>query len=147
MALTKNLGSSLAVKFGTIHTYIAGGQIWMGAIVVLRLATADDKVYAAVDDVSDTYQQLVVGFAQEAAVDGGAIRVRRDGKLKCKFPSMPSSIIGRLACIKDDESVQLWSSGSTCKIVVGRISERASSTDVYVDLTDRPLRLATSLID
>jgi len=145
MALTQNIGSNLAAKFGFIQSYVAGGAIFRGATVALRLAVGDDKVYPAVDDPTDTYGQLVVGFAMEAAAgDGSTIRVRQDGKLKRKFPSMPSSVIGRLACIKDDESVQLYGSG-TCKVVVGRITEKASSTDVYVDFLDRPLRLATSL--
>lgn len=147
MALTANVGSSLAAKFGNIQSYTAGGVIWRGAIVVLRLATADDKVYAAVDDPTDTYKQLVVGFAQEAAVAEGSIRVRQDGKLKLKFAAaMPDSVIGRLACIKDDENVQLYGE-STCKVAIGRITERATSTEVYVNLVDRPTRLATSLLD
>ncbi|KKL87908.1 hypothetical protein LCGC14_1930000 [marine sediment metagenome] len=148
MALTGNLGSNLAVKFGFIQTYIAGGAIYRGATVVLRLATADDKVYAAVDDTADVYKQLVVGWAmEETTADGDTIRIRADGKMKRDFPSMPASVIGRLACIKDDESVQLWSAGSTCKAVVGRITEKPSSTTVYVNFLDRPVRLATSLTD
>ena len=147
MALTQNIGSQLRIKFGTIQQYTAGGAIFKGATVVLRLATADDKVYAAVDDTADVYNQLVVGFSQEeATADGDTIRVRRDGKLMREFPSIPSSVVGRLACIKDDESVQLFGV-ATCKVVVGRISEVISATQVYVDLTDRPIRLATSLIN
>jgi len=148
MALMTNLGSNFAAKFGNIQAYTAGAAIFRGATVVIRMATDADKVYAAVDDVTDTYNQLVVGFALEATTkDGESIRVRRDGKLKRQFPSMPVSVVGRLACIKDDESVQLWSAGSTCKAVVGRISEVANSLEVYVDLVDRPTRLSTSLID
>lgn len=146
MALTKNIGSNLACKFGYIQTYTAGAQIFRGATVALRLTTADDKVYPATDDTGDVYGQLVVGFAMEAAIAGAAIRIRQDGKLKRKFPSMPSSVIGRLACIKDDESVQLHGA-STCKAVVGRISEKPNSTEVFVDLADRPMRLATGLAD
>lgn len=147
MALSQNMGSNLAAKFGYIQTYTAGAVIYRGAIVVLRLATADDKVYAAVDDPTDAYKQLVLGFAMEAAAaDGAAIRIRQDGKFRLQFPSIPESVIGRLACIKDDESVQLWTAGSTCKVVVGRITEKAATT-VYVDLSDRPVRLATSLTD
>lgn len=146
MALTRNLGSNLAAKFGTIQKYTAGAQIYSGATVVLRLATADDKVYPATDDTSDAYQQLVLGYAMEAASEGTSIRVRQDGKLKRKFPNMPGSVIGRLACILDDESVQVYSA-DTCKVVVGRITERASSTDVFVNMVDRPVRVATSLVD
>jgi len=146
MALSANMGSNLQAKFGYIQTYVAGGVIWRGGLVILRLTTADDKVYAAVDDPADVYKQLVLGFAMEAAVADAAIRIRQDGKFRMKFPSIPSSVIGRLACIKDDESVQLWSAGSTCKVVVGRITEK-SSTHVFVNLADRPARLATSLTD
>jgi len=146
-ALTSNLGSNLAAKFGRIQAYTAGEAIFRGATVALRLNLADDKVYAAVDDPLDVRKQLVIGFAMEAAAaDGASIRVRQDGKLRRAFPSIPASVIGRLACIKDDQSVQLWSAGSTCKVVVGRITEK-SATQVFVDFTDRPARLATSLTD
>lgn len=147
MALTANMGSNLAAKFGAIQTYTAGGIIYSGGLVVLRLATADDKVYAAADDPTDALKQLVLGFAMEAAVANGAVRVRQDGKFRLNFPSMPASVIGRLACIKDDDNVQLWSAGSTCKVVVGRITEKPSTTRVFVNLADRPARLATSLTD
>jgi len=146
--LTANLGSSLTAKFGYIQTYTAGGQIWRGAVVVLRLATADDKVYRATDDPDDSLQQLVLGFAMEAAVtDGASIRVRQDGKFKLQFPGLAPeiSVIGRLACVKDDQGVQLYDAG-TCKVVVGRITEK-TLTAVFVDLGDRPARLATSLTD
>jgi len=146
MALSANMGSNLQAKFGYIQTYVAGGVIWRGGLIVLRLATADDKVYAAADDPTDTLEQLVLGFAMEAAVVDAAIRVRQDGKFRLTFPSIPASVIGRLACLKSDDSVQLWSAGSTCKVVVGRITEK-SSTHVFVDLGDRPARLATSLTD
>jgi len=147
MALTANIGVGLVVKFGTIQTYVAGAAIFKGATVVLRLTTGDDKVYAAMDDPTDVYNQLVVGFCQEeATADGDAVRIRLDGRLKRKLPSMPASVIGRLACIKVDESVQLYGAGS-CIVVVGRIREVINSTSVYVDLTDRPTRLATSLTD
>ena len=147
MALTRNVGSTQAAKFGYIQSYTAGAAIWRGAVVVLRLATADDKVYPADGtDTTDAFKQLVIGFAMEAAAaDGAAIRVRQDGRLKLKFPSIPASVIGRLACILDDESVQLYGV-STCKVVAGRITEK-SSTHVFVDLADRPMRLATSLTD
>lgn len=148
MALTKNMGSNLAAKFGYIQSYTAGAAIFRGATVVLRLVTADDKVYAAVDDTSDTYGQLVIGIAMEAAAaDGDSIRVRQDGKWKRKFPNMGGlSVIGRLACILDDESVRLYNAG-TCKAVVGRISEKPTSTEVYVDFADRPARLAALATD
>lgn len=147
MALTANMGSNLAAKFGYIQAYTAGAAIYRGATVVLRLSLTGDKVYMASNDTSDTYKELVVGWAMEAAAaDGDTIRVRQDGKLKRKFPSMPTSIIGRLACVLDNESVQLYGVG-TCKTVVGRITEKANSTEVFVNLADRPLRVATSLVD
>lgn len=147
MPLTGNMGSNLAAKFGYIQTYTAGEAIFRGALVVLRLITADDKVYAAVDDPLDVLGQLVLGFAMEAAAAANAsIRVRQDGKFRLGFPSIPTSVIGRLACIKSDNEVQLWSAGSTCKVVVGRITEK-SLEHVFVDLGDRPARLATKLTD
>jgi len=148
MALTANMGSNLAAKFGAIQTYTAGAAIYRGALVVLRLATADDKVYAAANDTTDVLKQFVLGWAMEAAAaDGDSIRIRQDGKFKLQFPSMPASVIGRLACVLDDNSVQLWSAGSTCKAIVGRITQKPSTTEVFVNLSDRPARLATSLID
>lgn len=147
MELTANLGSNLAAKFGRIQAYTAGAAIYRGATVALRLNLSDDKVYPAIDDPTDAQKQLVLGFAMEAAsTDGDSIRIRQDGKLKRSFPNIPASVIGRLACIKDDQSVQLYTAGSTCKVVVGRITEKAA-THVFVDLTDRPVRLATSLTD
>ena len=147
MALTANKGSNLQAKFGYIQTYVAGGVIWRGGLVILRLTTADDKVYAAVDDPLAVRKQLILGFSMEAAsADGNAIRIRQDGKFRLKFPSIPASVIGRLACLKSDEDVQLWSAGSTCKVVVGRITEK-SSTHVFVDLGDRPARLAEKITD
>lgn len=152
MALTANMGSNLAAKFGYIQAYTAGGVIWRGGLVVLRLATADDKVYAAVDDPDDNLQQLVLGFAMEAAVVDAAIRVRQDGKFRLEFPSIPPSVIGRLACLatpaagKTNDFVQLWGA-DTCKVVVGRITEKSGSKHVFVDLGDRPARLATTLTD
>lgn len=149
MALEKNMGSNLAVKFGYIQTYIAGGEIWRGGLVVLRLATATDMVYAAEDDPDDSLKQLVLGFAMEAAVVEAAIRVRQDGKYRLEFPSIPPSVIGRLAClatpaapIVSNDCVQLYGA-LTCKVVVGRITEKPSSTHVFVDLGDRPSRLAS----
>ena len=147
MVLTVNMGSNMAAKFGAIQTYTAGGVIYRGGLVALRLQAADDKVYAAVDDPTDAYEQLILGFAMEAAVANAAVRVRQDGKFRLDFPSMPASVLGRLACLKADDSVQLWSAGSTCKVVVGRITEKYSTTQVFVNLADRPARLATSLTD
>lgn len=157
--LETNMGSNLAAKFGYIQTYSAGEQIWRGGLVVLRLAAApngsDNKVYAAVEDVPDTYKQLVLGIAMEAAkgvVDPTVhvpVRVRQDGKFKLSFPGLKDDlekpVIGRLACVVDDNNVQLYDD-TKGNVVVGRITEK-TLTAVFVDLGDRPLRLATDLTD
>ncbi len=143
-ALSANMGSILQAKFGNIQTYDAGGTIWRGGLVVLNLV--DGKAYAAADltDNGDVTRLLVVGWAQEAAVADGEIRVRQDGKLKRNWQgSSAGKKAGRLACIYDDATVQAASTG---KVVVGRITE-VSSTFVYVDLEDRPVRIATGSYD
>lgn len=143
-ALSSNMGSILAVQFGNIQTYSAGGTIWRGGLVVLNIC--DGKAYAATDtaDNGDTTRLLVVGWAQEAAVADGEVRVRQDGKLKRKWQGgATGKLSGRLACVFDDATVQLASAG---KIVVGRITV-IGSTDVFVDLEDRPVRIATGSYD
>ncbi len=146
MALSANIGSTFAAKFGTIQTYTAGASIYRGATVVIR--QTDGLAYPAVEDIADTFKQLVVGYAQEAAETAASIRVRMDGKLRRVFSGggEPADYIGRLACVKDDESVQIYDAG-TGKTVAGRITEKISATAVYVDFTDRPIRLATSAND
>lgn len=143
-ALSANMGSNLQAKFGNIQLYDAGGTIWRGGLVVLNLV--DGKAYAATDTVDNgnVTRLLVVGWAQEKAVADGEIRVRQDGKLKLKWQgSSTGKKAGRLACVYDDATVQMASSG---KIVVGRITE-VSSTYVYVDLEDQPVRIATGSYD
>lgn len=143
-ALSANMGSILQAKFGNIQAYPAGGTIWRGGLVVLNLA--DGKAYAATDtaDNGDVTRLLVVGWAQEAAVADGEIRVRQDGKLKVKWQgSSTGKKPGRIACVFDDATVQAASSG---KVVVGRITE-VGSTYVFVDLEDRPVRIATGSYD
>lgn len=144
MALTQNIGSTFAAKFGTIQKYVAGAAIFRGATVAIR--QGDGLAYPATDDTSDTYKQLVVGYAMEAAAIGASIRVRQDGKLKRKISGSPAVVVGRLACIKDDETVQLYGALS-CKVVVGRITEAVGSIEVFVDFTNRPARLASSAND
>jgi len=142
MALTANMGTNLAAKFGNIQTYTAGAAIYRGATVALKLT--DGKVYPAEADSDDSEKYLVVGFAMEAAaVDGDEIRVRQDGKLKRGLQGV--AVAGKLACVYDDETVQVYD--STHKIIVGRINELIGSTGVYVDLEDRPARLASSEYD
>ncbi len=143
-ALSSNMGSLLLAKFGNIQTYPAGGTIWRGGLVVLNLV--DGKAYAATDtaDDGDVTRLLVVGWAQEAAVADGEVRVRQDGKLRRIWQGSSSGKKpGRLACVYDDATVQAASAG---KIVVGRLTEVGSS-DVYVDLEDRPVRIATGSYD
>ena len=151
MALSANTGSNFAAKFGEIQTYSVGASahIYRGAIVVIRLGNG--YVFPAADDTDDSDSQLVVGHAAEEADNSSGsagaktVRVRQDGKVKLAFTSVAQTDIGRLACVKDDETVQRYGSGTT-KVVVGRIVQIAvASTSVWVDFSDRPLRLATSL--
>ncbi len=143
-ALSSNMGSILLAKFGNIQTYPAGGVIWRGGLVVVNLV--DGKAYAASDtaDNGDVTRLVVVGWAQEAAVADGEVRVRQDGKLERVWQgSSAGKKPGRLACVYDDATVQAASTG---KIVVGRITE-VSTTKVYVDLEDKPVRIATGSYD
>lgn len=142
MALTQTLGSNLAAKFGSIQSYSpVGAQIYGGATVVVRLT--DGKIYPAVDDTADTHKQLVLGIALEDAAVGASVRVRQDGKFKRQLTGSPSNVIGRLACVYDDETVQLYDVAG-CKVVVGRITEWPTSIEVFVNLEDRPVRLAVT---
>lgn len=137
------MGSGFAVKYGYIQTYTAGAQIYRGATIAIRLG--DGLAYPAVDDAADTYKQVVVGFAMEDAAASAEVRVRSDGKLKRAIIGSPAVTVGRLACVYDDESVQLYSSGHD--IIVGRITEDTGGGEVYIDLLDRPARKATSAYD
>jgi len=143
-ALSKNMGSILQVKFGNIQNYVAGGTIWRGSLVVLNLV--DGLAYAATDtaDDGDVTRLLMVGFAQEKALVSEDIRVRQDGKLERTWQgSSAGKKPGRLACVYDDATVQAASAG---KVVVGRITE-VGTTKVFVDLVDRPVRIATGSYD
>jgi hypothetical protein len=143
MVLSANGGSNQAAKFGTIQTYIAGAPIFRYALVVVRLG--DSKVYPAVEDITDAYKQVVIGFATEQVTAANlAIRVRREGHYLLTLAGSPAQAIGRLACIKDDNTVQLWADDGHSYQVVGRITEKPDAVSVYVDLLDRPQRLATS---
>jgi hypothetical protein len=146
MALTANVGSSLEMKFGTIQAYELGVDaiIYRGALVVVRQTTG--LAHAAIRDTADAYKQVFVGVALEAktyVAAGDLVRVRLDGKLKCKWQG-GTAYVGRLACLFDDETVQPYSTEES-NVIVGRITEVLSSgTEVYVDLLDRPGRVATS---
>ncbi len=141
-ALSSNMGSLLASKFGNIQAYVAGGTIYRGSLVSLNLT--DGLAYAAVLDGDDSEKYLVSGWAQEAASAGDVIRVRQDGKLQRIWQgSSAGKLPGALACVYDDATVQAAANGL---IVVGRITE-ISATKVFVNLEDRPLRLATGSYD
>jgi len=163
MALAANIGSNFAAKFGQIQAYpvALGVTIYRGATVVIHGA-GDSEGYAgpATDDTADTLKQIVVGIAEEkkdnsaSAVNGQdsdgktiTVRVRQDGKVKRKFPSNLPACVGKLACVKDDETVQLYVDGTECNTVVGRITEQSGSQNVFVNFDDRPMRLATGLND
>jgi hypothetical protein len=146
MALTANVGSTLEMKFGTIQAYElgVGAIIYRGALVAIRLTTG--KVHPAVRNETDDLKQVFIGVALEAktyVAAGDLVRVRLDGKLKCKWTGGPA-IVGHLACLFDDETVQpyLVTEGN---VIVGRITEVLNSgTEVFVDLLDHPGRVATS---
>lgn len=141
MALSANRGSTTDEKFGTIFTYTVGEKIWRGAVVVLRLATG--LAHPAVEDPSDTHKQLVVGWAYEEAEIGATVRIRNGARYKLKFEGEP--IVGQMACVKDDETVQPYGA-LTGHVAVGRITE-VSGTDVYIDFDSKLSRLVTSIYD
>ena len=144
--LTTNAGSNFSVKPGYIQAYPAGSiKIWRGALVVLRLT--DNLLYPAVNDPTDVYKQIVRGYAMEASTTGSTVRLRGDGKLLMKF--MGANIagsLGKIVCVYDDETCQLWSA-SGCKVAIGRVDQIVGYDSVYVNLMDRPARLATSIYD
>lgn len=152
-ALTANLGSTHGAKFGTIQTYkvAAGEHIYRYATVVIK--QSDGYLYAAVEDTSDAEKQIVVGFSLEegdnsSGINGAkSVRARLEGRLRRNFDgSATQADIGSLACIKDDQTVQRYGA-LTGKIVLGRISEVIDGNTVFVNLLDKPLRLATSAND
>ena len=152
MALTAAIGSTLTVSYGKIRAYTmsaASNKIWGGATVVVNLAGANEG-YAgpAVDDPDDSEKQLVVGWAQETKTGaaGAVVRVRIDGHLKRNAVGADQTWVGKFACVKDDETVQLYGDATT-QVVVGRIVKVISTTKVLVNFSDRPMRLATSAED
>ena len=150
MALSADIGSTQQAKFGNIQAYtigtINGSKIWRGALVAVRLE--EGLIYPAIDDPSDTYKQQIVGFSMERGEEAGKkLRVRQDGRYLLKFPGCDQTCVGKLALLKDDETVQTYLEGVT-KVIVGRIVEMyIEGESVYVDMTDRPRRLAESLYD
>ena len=162
MALTANIGSQHAAKYGEIQTYpvAAGVHIYRFATVVLHGAgTHEGYAAPATDDTADTLKQLVVGIAQEerdnsaSSTDGVdstgkiiLVRVRQEGRVRRSFPSNTVTCVGKLACVADDETVQLYDAAKT-KVVVGRITERIDEQNVFVKFDDRPTRLAVGAND
>jgi hypothetical protein len=149
--LTANLGSKFEATFGNIQTLTLGptaDEIFRGATVVIRLT--DGYAYPAEDDPSDTLKQVVVGIAREnkSAADGDeTVRVETIMKIKRLLPGAAQEHIGKLALVKDDQTVQTYSAG-VCKVVVGRISSLGDLAEsVFVDLGQRPVRLASSLYE
>jgi len=155
--LTANQGSLLASKAGTIKALLVAPNvhIYTGALIVIRQTTG--FAYPAMDDTSDTYKQVVYGYALEevntlpsqefpTGCTTREVRVRRDVRKRTLFLGTPTqTCIGKLALVKADDTVQLFASGQ-CKIVVGRIDE-IDADSVYVDLADRPYRISTDAND
>lgn len=149
--LSADIGSNLAMKIGSMQTLLMATNqiIYRGGLVAVRLT--DGLAYPAVDDVNDTYKQIIMGVAWEHKDSEDSttmtVRARLEGKYLLKFPGCDQSCIGRLALLKDDETVQTYSSNQT-KVVVGRIFEfGVEGESVYVNLLDRPSRIASSLYE
>jgi hypothetical protein len=151
MALTANIGTLFEAKVGTIYTFPIGTgiHIYRYALVCVRLTGAGaGMAYPAIEDAADAYKQVFVGFAmEEKSATGDSVRTRKDGRVRLNLPGADSTYVGKLACIKDDCTVQLWTSGSTGKVVVGRIVSLPSLGYVFVDINTWLPRLATTLTD
>ena len=146
MALTADRGADFQQKLTRgVTSGTAAEVLYRYGLVVRRLATGDGKLYRAVNDTSDTYKQVIWGFALEGATADESCRVRSDGQIRLAYDGDPTGKEGTLACLKDDETVQAYG-GATCQVVVGRITE-VEGSDVWVDITDRPARLATNAYD
>lgn len=147
--LTSDLGSLLAVKYGKLQVFDVGTgvTIYEGALVAVKLT--DGKLYKAEADDDDSEKFLVVGFSREPCVAGSPtnIRVRTDGKYRLNF-SGGTPVVGKLAIVLDDETIQPFDDGGGKKnIVAGRITEVIDAQTIFVDLEDKPLRLAATQYD
>ena len=151
-ALAQNLGSTYGAKFGTVQTYKvgAGAHIYRFGTVALQ---NDGYLYPAIEDISDANKQIVVGVAQEemdnssGASGAKNCRVRREGRIKRMYAgSATQTVVGKLACIQDDQTVQLYGV-STTQVVMGRITEIFTTSSVYVDMIQQHQRLATDAND
>jgi len=147
MALTEDLGSLFQVKFGTLQVYTAGATIYRGATIALRLATG--LVYPAIlnDSPDADLNQLIVGYSRSGAIAAASLTVQREGRVIRNFTG-GTPLVGTLACVYDDETVQAYrATVGAMNVVVGRITEVLDATRVYVDFGDRPKRIATSIYD
>ncbi len=150
MVLTAAIGSLLDVKYGNVQSFVPGSgvTIYEGALVALRLT--DGLLYSAEADDDDNLKQLVIGFARESKLTTDSktiVRVRLDGKIKVGF-SGGTPICGQLGIILDDNTLQPFDDGGGKQnIVAGRIREVISSQFVYLNLEDRPVRVASSVYD
>ncbi len=154
-ALSANLGTNQRAKIeGAIQAYkvAAGVHIYRYAIVALTQAGAGAGYVAPmIADTSDAKKQVFVGIALEeednSSGDNGdlTIRVRQDSKWKMTKASVTQTDVGKLAVNLDDATVQLYT-GSGSEVIIGRITE-ISGADVFVDITEKPSRIASGAND
>lgn len=147
--LTRDKGSLLAVKYGKIQSFTVGTgvTIYEGALVAVKLG--DGQLYKAEADDDDSEKLLVVGFSREPCIGGSPakIRVRMDGKYRLKF-SGGTPVVGKLAIVLDDETIQPFDDTAGKKnVVAGRITEVVDNQTIFIDLEDKPSRLATTQYD
>jgi hypothetical protein len=150
--LTANSGSNFTTRVGDIQAYNIGGTtFYRGAVCVIRLSSG--TLYMADGtDTTDTLKQIIVGYAMEGypitslTTQPTQLRVNKSGQILLKFNGIATGSEGKLACIYDNDTVQLYGV-NTCKVIVGRIMDVPDQTHVFVNLQDRPSRLATSLYD
>ena len=70
-----------------------------------------------------------------------------DGQLLRRFPGVTTDAIGKLALIKDDETVHTYAA-NVGKVVCGRITSiLTEGLEVFVDFSDRPSRVASNLYE
>lgn len=152
-ALTANLGSGISAKYGAVQAYLvaASVHIYRGALIGVKLG--DGYAYPIDADGDDSEKFIFIGHAREEmdnsfGSDGAkTVRVRRDGQLKINFTGTATQAdVGHLACAYDDQTVARYQTGTTI-IVVGRIVKFENSTEVWVDLKDRPQRVTGSAND
>jgi len=154
-AMTANQGSTLNAKYGSVQALkvAASVHIYRGALIGTKQGNSDGYAYPIDADGDDSEKFIFMGFSREevdnsSGNDGDkTVRVRRDGQLKIAFTGTATQAdVGCLACAIDDQTVSRYSAG-VCIIVVGRIVGIESTTEVWVDLKDRPQRVATDAND